>query len=85
MPSTLQTGRPISLIPKLLSMSTIALDHFYLLIKSLLLGIKCMFYHPKLHIFGPKKTNMSYFHPFEAAGHDSETQLQVHRKSKVYN
>ena len=40
--------------------------------------MKLVFKHPDLHIFGLKLNKYEYiFHPLEAVGRGSETQLQV--------
>ena len=54
---------------------------FNLLIKSLILGIKCVFKHHNLNMLGLKKTNTSNLHPLEVVDRDSETQLQVDKHS----
>ena len=53
------------------------LKQVLLSIKSLLLGIKCVFKHQYLQIFGLKKRFMSNFHTLEVVGRESVKQLQM--------
>ena len=70
------TDRGLTLI--LLITIIVVLSLFYLPIKSLILGTKCVFKHQDLQkIDLSNLTNMSNFLPFEVVGRGGETQLQV--------
>ena len=57
------------------------LNPLYLLIKSQLLKMKCVFQHQVLRFWST--INISNFHPLEVVGRGSQTQLQVGEKLNV--
>ena len=71
-PASFRTGEissPIRrLICPLLSTTFGNFNPFYQSIESLLLGVKCVFKHYDLQIFGPSLTSVSNFHLLKCCG-----------------
>ena len=63
-----------------LSTTIVVINSFYQPIKSLLLGIKCVFKHQGLQKFGAKLNKSKLFHPLELVVRGSETHILVGKK-----
>ena len=49
----------------------------------MLLGVKFVFKHQNLQMFGLTSNKYEYFHPLEVVGRGSETQLQVGENKRM--
>ena len=61
----------------LLIATIVVFNLFYLSIKSLILGTKCVLQHQDLQMFGLNLNKYEFFYPLKVVNRGSETQLQV--------